>query len=137
MPCLHSLSLLTITSAEWISVFSCGFVVVVGNPFYLFWFWTALEKQPAYMSTMIVNFSRLKLWFAVSCFKNTSILMWSACSYISTIAAFSNAQSEVEGGMSAFSTLTVVFIMVYLRICNVFICSLFFFFNIMNTLQGC
>lgn len=78
------------------------------------------------MNTMSVNLSRLKLWFAVSCFKNTFFLVRSAHSCISTIAAFSNAQSKVEGGMSAFSALTVVFIVVSLRICNVFIYSLFF-----------
>lgn len=58
--------------------------------------------------------------------------MRSAHSYIGTVAAFSNAQSKAEGGVCAFSTLTIVFIMVYVRICNVFINS---FLNKMNMLQ--
>lgn len=51
--------------------------------------------------------------------------MRSAHSYIGAVAAFSNAQSKAEGGVCAFSTLTIVFIMVYVRICNVFIYSFF------------
>lgn len=60
--------------------------------------------------------------------------MRSAHSYISTVAAFSNAQSKAEGEVCAFSTLTIVFIMANLSICNVFIYSLL---NKMNMLQGC
>lgn len=68
------------------------------------WWWGTLiiffdsEKQPARANNIIVNFSlRLKLWFAVGYFKNTSALTRSACSYITAVAAFGNAQSEAQG----------------------------------------
>lgn len=60
---------------------------------------------------MIVNFSvRLKLWYAVSYFKNTSALMRNAHSFISTVAAFSAAQSRAEGGVCEFSNLIIVLV---------------------------
>lgn len=47
--------------------------------------------------------------------------MRSERSYLSTVAAFSNAESKAEGAVCAFSTLTVVFVVVCLRMRNVFI----------------
>lgn len=87
-----------------------------------FWFWATVEKQPAHTSNMIVNFSvRLKLWFAVSFFKNASALMRSAHSYAITSAAISKAWSKAEGVCTHVFQPELQLTTVYLRTCNVFI----------------